>query len=156
MPEVLRVVVMDLKTTMMHMRRGVRAHEERMMVHRRIPAIDVREDSHIFRLLLLTIPVILARRNVQEIRRREIEIPHIPLQLRREIFHAQAVVAQFVHSSRSRSKAVEFPHARLVVALVVVDDFLRVVVLGSGLDPMHKRHGETFGIVQSNDPTPTR
>ena len=88
MAKVLRVVVVDLETAMMHVRRGIRAHEEGVMVHGRLPAINVRENRHVFRLRPSVLILSFASRDVQEVRGSKVEVPDVPLQLCRKVFDA--------------------------------------------------------------------
>jgi len=119
MTEILRVKVVDFETGVVDVRGWVRRHEESVMVNIVLSAVDVCEDGDIACLLV-------ARRwigDVEEVRRREIEIARVPLQLCWKVLYTEPVVAELVDSGWTRGEAVEFSDSWLV-RLVVVDDLL--------------------------------
>lgn len=150
MAEILCVEIVHLERGVVHVRRRVRRQEERVMVDGHLAAVDVREERDILGLAFTLGPF---GRHVEEVGRRDVERARVPLDLRREVTHAEPEVAQLVHRRGPGREAVEGAHARLM-RLVVVDDLLRNRArLGRRRRclSVDQVHGEAFRVAQRQD-----
>jgi len=120
MSKILCIKIMHLKTAMMNMRRLVRAHEKGVVVYQVLPAIDMTENRNILdtsrlgRSTLCSFGILRTTtlvRNIQNIRRHEIEMLRIPVHLRRKVLHTQPIVTQFMHSRRSGLEALKLANS---------------------------------------------
>jgi len=83
----LSVVVVYLERAVVYVARLVGAHEEGMVVDVVVAAVDVREDGHV---LLRSVRLV----DVQEVRRYEVEVFQVEVQLAGKVLYAQTIVAE--------------------------------------------------------------
>ena len=103
--EVLRVEVVDLEGAVVHVCGRVCVQEEAVVVHVLGPAVDVGEEGDVFSCILLlgrgggggvvaAVVVGVRLRHPEKIRRDDVEVARVELDLRLEILDAETVVTQ--------------------------------------------------------------
>lgn len=138
MSQVLGIKVMDLERAMVDMARRVLAHKERVVVHKLLATVDMCKQSNILPLALGAY--------VENVAGDEVKVARIEVDLRREVLHAQAVVAQLVHRGWAGLEAQEGSHSWLV-RLGVVGEFLWERRDGEAGLPVDQVQGEALGVV---------
>lgn len=140
MPEQLGIKIVHLERRVMHMRRRGRAHKEGMMIDKLLAAINMRKEPHVPHA-----PGRALIRHAQEIRRHEVEITGIELDLGRQVRDAEAVVAELVDGGGPSLEALEGALARFLL-LEVVDEFLGELAGLGGYLAEDQIDGEAFGV----------
>lgn len=126
MPQILRIEIVHLEAGMMNMRSLVRAHEKGMVINIVLAAVDMAEDGHflgVFRprtarpsahLRVLGTGLV----DVQNVRRHQVEMPRVEVELCGEVLHAEPVVSQLVDGSWTGLEALELALARGIQHIV--------------------------------------
>lgn len=83
MSKLLGIEIMDFERAVVHVRRGIRGHEECVMVHISRSSVDVCE----YRYILPLLRTVWAR-YIEEVRRYEVEVAGIPRKLIVELLNA--------------------------------------------------------------------
>lgn len=89
MPKLLRIEIVHLKRAVMDVRCWIGRHEEGVMVNVVLPSIDMSENGDI---LILSV----FARDMEIIRRHEVEVLGVPLHLILELLNAEPVVAKLL------------------------------------------------------------
>lgn len=88
MAKILGIVIVDFEGAVVDVTRFIGTHEESVVVHEVLPAIDVGKDGHVF---LLSVRI-----NVKNVAGNEVKISRVELDLLVEVGHAKAKVAELL------------------------------------------------------------